>query len=572
MRSPLIKATAAGFATALVAAAVVIPPASASTTKAVPFSQATFNGYATGDELHLGLTALGSGLLGSTPLSTLGINGLDQGFSAASTNSHGLTSAVTSEINTVVQPAQAAGIKAFDEGAGLQLNLPQQLSSIVNTVLAATKQSIPAPAVSLAPPNLAGIQNVSSLNLDPILNASNLVSEAQANFPTESCPASDISYGEGNLTAANLLSGLPSLTSTGVNSAPLLSTQGTDSSVAQTKSVTSLVPNGDGTFGIQTVASEIIAPITVNLLGLATLQIGLHSSPTQADPAGVNHPITLTSTTSGEDSVPATVKMTTDDILSIVLTAGGNTVINQQIPLSTLTNGQRSQTIDLSVDGLSSLLSQLTLPQLTQFVQNVLNTLPSGSTLSGALNQVLGALNPVLSPVEQALNTVTPTLQQIISQLDGVIHLDLGQITIQTLPHAIGGGPNSTPQTTGGTAASAAYQLLSMKLGLTGSSINIPAQVVNSVPIPVTSINLPDIPLAAPTVGALEVNSSQQQPIACETAAQVSSTTLPPVAQKSLPFTGGPGGLWQPAVGIGTLGIGGFSLALVRRLRKRSAA
>jgi len=576
VRNPLIKATAGGFAAAIVAAAVVIPPASASSSAAVPFSQANFSGYATGTELHLGTTALNSldQITGGnlSPITGLSINSLDQGFSAASTNTAGLTTPLTSELQTVIQPAQAATTKAFDEGAGLQLNLGgttgATLNNLANTVLAAAKQAIPAPAIALAPPNIPGVTNQSALSLDPIANASSLLGQAQANFPTASCPTSDISYGLGNLTAANILTGLPTLTSSGVNSAPLISTAGDGTSVFLSKSLTSLVPNGDGTYGIQTQASDIIAPITFNLLGLATLEISVQSA------GGVNDPVTLTATTSGEPSVPATVKMSTDDILTVKLTAAGQSTpaIDEQVPLSSVaSNGKQ---IPLSISGISALLSQLTLPQLTTFLENTLNSLPSGSTLSSALNQVLGVLQPVVSPVESALNTVTPTLQQIISTLNGVINLNLGEIDIETVPHAIGGAFGSSPATTGGTAASGAFQLLNIKLGLTNSSINIPQQVVNQVNIPLTSIQLPDIALANPAVGVLEANSNQQQPISCATVQAQNNPTLPTptTVPPKLPFTGGPGGLWQPVVGVGTLGLGGFSLALVRRLRRRSAA
>ena len=98
-------------ATALVVSALGMGggPASAQTSTpigAVPFSQAVFNGYATGDELHLGITALDK-LEGLTGAAGVNLNSLDQALSSASTSTAGLTSGITSELHPLIQPAQA---------------------------------------------------------------------------------------------------------------------------------------------------------------------------------------------------------------------------------------------------------------------------------------------------------------------------------------------------------------------------------------------------------------------------------------------------------------------------------
>jgi hypothetical protein len=59
-----------------------------------------------------------------------------------------------------------------------------------------------------------------------------------------------------------------------------------------------------------------------------------------------------------------------------------------------------------------------------------------------------------------------------------------------------------------------------------------------------------------------------QQPAV--TAAAATTTTPTPLASSTLPFTGGPGGLWQPVAGLVVLGAGAGALGLVRRSRRRT--
>jgi hypothetical protein len=606
-------------ATALVVSCVGFGGGAASATPvgAVPFSQANFNGYATGDEIHLGLTALNA-LAGATGLN---LNSLDQGLSSASTSTAGLTSNLNSELGTLIQPAQAAGIHAFNEGAGLQVDLGQ-IGSTVNSVLGQVKSLIPLPSISFAPPNsAAAIGQVGPVNLDPILDAAALTGEAQAAWPGSSCPTGNLSYGLGNAAGVHLLTALPAvsavpllsgsglstsaLSAAGVTTAPLLSTTGNGTSVSQSKSLTTLVPNGDGSYGVQTQASDIIAPISLNLLGLAQLNIAVHSA------GGVNDPVTLTATTSGENGVPASLKMSTDDILDVSLTALGKTTTLVHVPLTTI--GKGGLHIPLTISGILNGLSQIDLPsvvtdtlnQIISGLQQVGQTLPS--QLQAPVQQVLTALNPVVGQVTNLVNTVQttvnsltqqPTVQQLLNLLQSTLNLNLGSLDIDTFPHAIGGKWNDPATVVGGTQASGAMDLLNLKLGLQDSSINVDAAKIGSqlisavnglIPIPAgaipnlgqfsipaISLPLPSIPLANPVIGHLEAASTQQNPIACTVAQasppqpQVGSTPTPVTHPPALPFTGGPGGLWQPATGVALLGIGGGALALVRRLRRKS--
>ncbi|HEX6394017.1 MAG TPA: hypothetical protein VFZ97_11280 [Acidimicrobiales bacterium] len=586
-------------ASALMLSALTFGGGSASATPvgAVPFSQAVFNGYATGDELHLGIPVLDQ-LLGSTGVS---VSALDQGLSSASTSTAGLTSNLTSELGTLVQPAQSSSVKAFNLGQGLALNLGQ-VGSTVNSVLANLKQSL-LPAISIAPPDLpASVTQLLDLPLEPLLHAGLIQGEAQAAWPGAACPTGNISYGLGNLATASVLPGLPaitslpSLTSAGVSTLPLLSTAGSGGqAVAQTKSLTSLVSNGsDGSYGIQTQAQDIIAPLTVNLAGIATLKVGVHAANGNLDP------VTLTATTSGEKSVPASLNLSTDDILDVTLSALGQNVSLVHLPLSTV--GANGVDIPLTFKGIVNGLASLDVPNvlistLNQVISG-LNQLASSTPVSSAIQTITGLIQNQLTPALTQVGTTlsdtitqvvqTPTVQQLLNFIQGTVNLNLGDLRVDVKPHAIGNPSAPAVASADGTQASGALDLLNLHLGLQGSSINIggqtiPANLIPGVSQAITIPSILDIPLstpltdkiANPVLGHLEASSTLQNPIAC-TVAQTTTTPqqaapAPPAPhQPALPFTGGPGGLWQPATGVALLGIGGGALALVRRLRRKS--
>lgn len=607
MHQRMGRFAALGGATALVVSALGFGGGSASATPvgAVPFSQAVFNGFATGDELHLGIPVLDQ-LLGSTGVS---VSALDQALSSASTSTAGLTSALSTEpwcagcAGTLVQPAQASSVKAFNLGQGLSLNLGQ-VGSTLNSVLANLKQSL-LPAISFAPPDLpASLASLLQLPLDPILNAGVIQGEAKAAWPGTSCPTGNLSYGLGNLASANVLTGLPAigsipgLGSAGVSTAPLLSTAGSGGqAVAQTKSLTSLISNGsDGSYGIQTQAQDIIAPLSVNLAGIAGLNVGVHTANGNLDP------VTLTATSSGEKSVPASLTMSTDDILDVQLTALGKTVSLVHLPLSTIGQHDYPLTLTGIVNGLAGLdVPSVLISTLNQVITG-LNQLASSTPVSNAIQTITGLIQNQLTPVlgqvgttvSNAINQVvqTPTVQQLLSVIQGTVNLSLGDLRVDTQPHAIGNPNAPFVASADGTHAAGALDLLNLHLGLAGSSINIGGQTIPAGTIPGISqaITIPPIlnlplssaltdTIANPVLGHLEAASTQQSPIACTVAA----TTNPPVPQVAppqtpnptvapkLPFTGGPGGFWQPVTGVAFLGVGGGTLALLRRLRKRSA-
>jgi len=564
VRNQLIKATAGGFAAALVGAALVVPPAVAGTTGAVPFSQANFHGYATGTEMHINATALNSLSGGAIPVVSV-----DQAVSAASTDTAGLTQDLLGDLKgTVIQPAQLPGVKVFDSGAGLKLDLG---SAAPSALLSAVQKLVPDQVVRTAPPDLAPLSDNFNLpDLEPVVGpagAGVLGGQAAAGWPTDTCGSNVLSYGLGNAADLHFLS-LSPLTAAGTQSgvaAPLISTGGTtdQTSISQSESQALLTKNADGTFGISTVASDIIAPIHINILGLATLDIAVKSA------GGVDHPVKLTALTTGEGS-GASVVPSTDDILTVDLTPAGQQPISlipgypDGLPLSALI-GKGPMDIPIS-------LSQLpvTRQALTTLLQNTITTVANTVTnVSSSLPAPLvSAIQSGASQLNSTLQTVSSQIQQnagsLLSTITNLVNINLGDIVIDDTPHAIGGADTSSPAVTGGTQASGAMDLLNVTLGLTKSTV--------------FGQSLPEIPLANAVFGHLETASNLGDPIVasdCSSTPQTTTTTLPPTQGGSqpltkLPFTGGPGGLWQPAVGVGTLGLGGFSLALVRRLRKRS--
>lgn len=558
MRNQLIRVTAGGFAAAMVAAAVAIPTASATSTGAVPFSQANFNGYATGTEMHIDATALNSLSGGAIP-----VLNVDQGVSAATTNTAGLTSNLVGDLQNIIQPAQAANVKMFDSGAGLKVDLG---SAAPSQLLSAVQSLVPDQVKAIAPPN--GLPVADSFNLpdlSPIVGpagAGVLGGEAAAGWPTDTCTTNVLSEGLGNAADLHFLS-LSPLTAAGTQSgatAPLISTGGTtdQTSISQSESQVLLNKNADGTYGISTVASDIIAPIHINILGLATLDIAVKSA------GGVDNPVTLTALTTGESS-GAKVVPSADDILTITLTPAGQQPVSlipgypTGLPLSALI-GQGPMDIPISTSALP-----VTLQSLTTLLTNTVNT------VSGIASNVLPA--PVASVIQSGATQLNQTLQSVSSQvqqaastlltaLNGVVNINLGDIVIDDTPHAIGGTDTSSPTAVGGTQAGGAMDLLNVTLGVNGT---------------VFGQSLPTISLANARFGHLEAASNLTSPIAASDCSPAPTTTTL-VAQQGgaqpqtkLPFTGGPGGLWQPALGVGTLGLGGFSLALVRRLRRRSA-
>jgi hypothetical protein len=411
---------------------------------------ASFSGYATGSEIHLS----------ALPGSTTQVADLDQAFSGATTASAGLTSAINSETGANVQPAEAASVHAYGTGSGLELGLvtPTLPASDVNQVQVAGHFAITAPPNTTLP-----AKQIGPINLSPLATASVLTGDGSAVYDSAVCPLGQpISYGTGDAADAGVLV---------VNGTPVVNTAGTDTSTAESSSQTYLTSNGDGTFGLTTQASDVIAPVTVTLPGGLTLSVLVQTA------GGASAPISLTAHTTGE-STGATLTFSSDDVLIVRL--GTTTVLD--VPLSSI--GAGGLHIPLSTSSLGS-----TLTTLDGAVSGLASTLPAvGPTVSSVLT------SPTVSGL---LSTLGTTASAITNQLAVV---SLGSIDVDTAPHVIGQAATDLASPTGGTAASGSLDLLHLNLTVSGT---------------VGTASLPSIPVANLYVGHLETVSNLTNPITC---------------------------------------------------------
>lgn len=431
-----------------------MPGASATPSNAVAFGQANFHGYSSGDELHLGALTVSGTSVADTELA----------FSGASTNTAGLGTPVVGDdgglpgTGLLVQPVRAPSNKAFGTGAGLEVGL------VAPADASADQLKLAGLASQVAPPNGPAVVNSipsascpepngvpQCLNLPAGLVAAGVLSsEGAAVYDSAVCPLGQpISYGFGDAADASVLSYTASdpITSTLTTILQQLKLPvPTSGYVVQnlgdtrTTSETYLTPNGDGTYGLTTKAWTTVAPIDVNLFGVATLHVELVGGLNKDGTANPAIPLSLTATTTGESS-GAKVTLGANDLITVTLSIAGQPTTTL-IPPTSLDDilGQGGIVIDLN--------PQTLVGQLAAAV----NQNPVLAQL-GALNTTLGGL----------LNQVNTSLQPVTSQLPNV---SLGSIAIGTPVRAINAAPStkSTATTTGGTSASGAFDLARISL------------------------------------------------------------------------------------------------------------
>lgn len=422
--------------------------------------QAGFSGYASGSELHL------SGLDENNTT----VANVDQGFSGASTASTGLTKPIVSETTSVVQPAQSSATKAYGTGAGLEIGAGTDDLSTTDQ----HQIKVAGRAEQVAPPNGPAQTAQIAESADPVADASLLKGEGAAVYDNQVCPLGQpISYGVGDAVGAHFLvtGTTPTLSTTGPSAQPAL---------AQSTSETFLSSNGDGSFGLTTLASDVVAPLSANLPGGFSVEVGVQTA------SGNDDPVTLTAKTTGE-STGASIKLSTDDLLVVsLLTPASSTPTKLvEIPLSAI--GEGGLHIPLSTSSTAS-----TLTTLDGAVSSLAGTVPGvGTTLSGLLSS---------STATSLLNQIGTTVSDVANQ---VATVNLGSIDVDTYPHPIGDEDTPTVPAVaiGGTSASGALDLLHVKLDVTGSA--------GGTALPV------NIPIANLFAGHLEASSSLSAPILC---------------------------------------------------------
>ena len=233
-------------------------PVEAQTLAAQPFSA-----YGTGDAIALNALSLGASTLAGTRIAASG--------GSVNSGPAGLTTPITNEFGQNVQPA-TPGKNAYGRGtaveAGVLTATPQPVD--INQIIASGL------AQAFAPPPSPLVTTAITIPVNPLLYASTAGGEAKATFDPAFCPIGrPLSYGRGFVENLQLLG--TTQAANGSISDPLLGTSvstGNPRATTQSRTVTYLVANGDGTFGVATETRQTVAPITVAALGgLGGLQI-----------------------------------------------------------------------------------------------------------------------------------------------------------------------------------------------------------------------------------------------------------------------------------------------------------
>ncbi|HEU4867909.1 MAG TPA: hypothetical protein VFV09_09290, partial [Actinomycetota bacterium] len=245
----------------LVAAMAVASMSTAGTggAGAQPVSDQAFSAYGTGTVVGLNVLRLGN----------VQVLNAQVGFAGQSMNSKGLGTAITNELGYVAQPSQPAK-SAYGRGTGLEIGLltPHPSNPDPNQILLAGL------AQSSAPPiNGPVVKQIGPINLGPILWANLLRGKAQtASDPSTCTVGKPVSFGQAEVARVDLLN-TGGTGPEGEFLAPLVSTSlPEDRNVAQTRTFSYLIANGDGTFGVVSETHQQVAPINL-LNGAITIEL-----------------------------------------------------------------------------------------------------------------------------------------------------------------------------------------------------------------------------------------------------------------------------------------------------------
>src|SRR3954470_8471390 len=250
------KATAVLATWLLTAAALVLIAPGA---KAAVFGGANqFSGYSTGTLVHADLLQFGS--LGA-PVGRL-VNA-DVGFSGAAADTTGLANPVHNEMQNAVSPALPTK-NSYGRGSGLELGLGTDLPNNpdANQLILAGLAEASAP-----PPSGLVTKEVGPIKANPLIYASLLRGQAEANFDPDACftNPTNISFGLANAANAELLN-TGGVNPDGSMQQPIVATNignPTDRAAVQSKSFMHLVPNGDNTFALQAESHQTFVPVTL---------------------------------------------------------------------------------------------------------------------------------------------------------------------------------------------------------------------------------------------------------------------------------------------------------------------
>jgi hypothetical protein len=484
MKSPTRTLVAVSGGAVLVAALVGVAPAHAATTahaavQAHSFSTSRYSAYSSGEMLHLN----------AADTSEIGANiaDVEEAFSAGSVSSGGLGHTIVGDGPSgalVVQPAQPRDVHAYGSGGGLAVGLAAHGDPGDQVQLAGLSTST---SSGINHPSKTVEINTSSLGLPSGLIGASVVSGLTKTIWGDSCTLGQpLSYGQGKAAEAQVLglgsiSGVSTLTSglntllapidallAGGGAAPTASSSGylvKTGSDASARSETYLAKEGNGEFGLTTVEQEDIAPVSLNLLGLATVTIEVGAPITHLPDGLVPTPVDLAATATGTRS-GAETSLINNDLLEVLVKAGDSTTyLVPPTPLDKVI-GAGGITLDLS-------------------------------------------LGSVLDPYLEKAGVPSAVLATLGSVLDS----SLGTIDLGTPVRAIGGSPTSKPtpavvgvaSRTEGTTASGAFDLAHIDLAPSLAG---------------TTTTLADL-----DVGHMEAKASLSSPIDCGLPVTTSAST-----------------------------------------------
>jgi hypothetical protein len=344
---------------------------------AAPLSGQAFAAYGSGDAIVTKALAVGSTQIANAEVAASG----------GAVNSGGLNTPLVNELGTNISGA-VPDKNAVGRGTGAEVGLvtadPQ--TTTLNQLL------LSGLAIATAPPNNpAPVTKDITLPVNPVLFASALRGQAQALYDPTFCPVGrPLTYGLGYAANAQLVNAGPGVNNQSGFDAPVVGTSisafGTPRGVTQSRTVTYLQANGDGTFGVVSETRQTVAPIsllsnqltnsaiTLEIAGEFGLRVVATGKSTGSSVSYTGNPvITLTSTVAG---IPANIlgPITLQDLLGqngLTVNTGGLLNVSAGAPPRGL-NGALGSAAVVAPDGTAAsgavdavLLQVLNVPGLT---------------------------------------------------------------------------------------------------------------------------------------------------------------------------------------------------------------
>ena len=281
---------------------------------AAPLSGQPFAAYGSGAALITEALQLG----------TTTVANAEAALSGGAVNSQGLNAPVINELGVNVAAA-TPGKNALGRGTGLEVGLvtadpqPTTLNQILLESL----------AIATAPPPSPLVTEEVALDLNPVAFASLLRGQAQATYDPNFCPVGKpLTFGLGYASNLELLNtGGPTDPATGFPGALLgTSTTATNPRAAsQSRTVTYMIANGDGTFGVVSETRQTVAPITllsspltgvlIEVAGEFGMRVIATGKPGGASAEYTGNPVITVSNIVAGAAVPVLGPITLQDIL-----------------------------------------------------------------------------------------------------------------------------------------------------------------------------------------------------------------------------------------------------------------